>query len=353
MAEPRAFALLLVAVAAALPVAMTPVTARAQSTSSPQAEDAAEAKRLFSLGSSAFLARRYGEALEDLRASYKLVPSPNSGLLIARCLRELNRRVEAVEMYGAVAADARRRAADGDGKYAQTADVATSEAAAVRATLGTIRVKVVRPGPGSLVVIDGSASPASESELVVLHAPGDVTVRFKPRAGAEQSQRATVTAGNEVRMEFTAPAEPTVSPSPPSPPSAGNGAPRGSTAATAPSEPAAWTLPAALVSTGIAIAGGGVFIGFGLSSEGKYADLEKKCQSAAGCGSTADREDADAGKRDQTIANVGLAVGITGAAAAITFLLVRAFGPRTSTASPSSPSSRVFVTAGGVSGAFE
>lgn len=350
MAEPRAFALLFVAVATAFPVVMTPAVAHAQSSSATQAEDAAEAKRLFGEGSAAFLAKRYAEALVGLRASYKLVPSPNSGLLIARCLRELNRRVEAVAMFQTVATDARRRAEAGDARYSQTADVATSEAATLRATLGTVRVRVVRPSPGSLVIVDGAASPATETDLVLLHTPGEVAVRFKPRAGAEQSQRATLTAGNEVRMEFTAPPEsPNSSPQTP-PPGEGGGA--GVPAITR-SEPAAWTLPAALVSTGVAIAGAGVFIGFGLSSESKYDDLEKRCQSTAGCGGTADREAADAGKRDQTIANVGLAVGITGAAAAMTFLLVRAFGPRTNTASSSSRRAFIALTAGGVSGVFE
>ena len=62
----------------ALALALVPAVAHADT------EDATrdEAKRLFQQGSSELLAKRYPEALEDLRASYKLVPSPNSGLLI-------------------------------------------------------------------------------------------------------------------------------------------------------------------------------------------------------------------------------------------------------------------------------
>ena len=105
----------------AVPVLATPRIAFAQSE-----DDREEAKRLFAQGSTAFLAKRYTEALESLRVSYRLVASPNSGLLIARCLRELNRPVEAVTMYDSVALDARRHAAEGDTKYAQTADVAAS-----------------------------------------------------------------------------------------------------------------------------------------------------------------------------------------------------------------------------------
>jgi hypothetical protein len=286
-----------------------------------QTEDAREeAKRLFAQGSAAFLAKRYSEALESLRVSYKLVPSPNSGLLIARCLRELNRPVDAVEMYDSVAADARRRANEGDTKYGQTAEVATAEGGAVRATLGTVRVRVARAPAGSRVEIDGGVGmPVGEGDVVVLHPPGEVRVKLKPRAGAEQSQRATVVAGGEVRVEFATAevgAAPPVEPPAVVPPKAGDKE----------GEPPSWTLPAALVGGGLALAGTGLFIGFGLKSQSTYDELERTC-GRAGCGAD-QRTRADEGKRDQTIANVGLAVGITGAAATIAILLVRAYSPR-------------------------
>src|SRR5215475_5968624 len=109
-----------------------------------QEEPRDEARRLFSQGSSEYVAHRYADALEHLRASYKLVPSPNSGLLIARCLRELGRPVEAVAAYDAAATEARR-----DSKYEKTAEAATQEGAALRATLGTVRVRVAHPPAGS------------------------------------------------------------------------------------------------------------------------------------------------------------------------------------------------------------
>jgi hypothetical protein len=328
-------AALLVVLGCVLPVVSAPRSARADTEESRE-----EAKRLFAQGSSAYLAKRYGEALEDLRASYKLVPSPNSGLLIARSLRELNRRVEAVDMYATVAADARRRAAEGDAKYGQTADVAASEGAVVRATLGLVRVRIAHPPPGSNVEIDGVASPATDSEIVVLHVPGNVTVKFKPKTGAEQSQRATLVAGGDVRMEFT-PASPEAA-APPPPPPIETPAPL----PVAGGEPPAWTIPAAVVAGGFAVAGAGVFIGFGMKSTSIYDDLHAKC-GTTGCGPQ-DRATADTGKRDQTIANVGLGVGIAGAASLITFLLIRAYAPR----SASAPPHRLSVSLGTLSGTF-
>ncbi|MDB4933505.1 MAG: hypothetical protein JWP87_477, partial [Labilithrix sp.] len=249
---------------------MAPVLAAPSAARADTEETREEAKRLFAQGSSEFLAKRYAEALEDLRASYKLVPSPNSGLLIARCLRELNRRVEAVDMYATVTADARRRATEGDAKYGQTADVSAAEGAALRATLGMLRVRVAHPPPGSHVEIDGVATPVTDDEIVLLHPPGEVAVKFKPRTGAEQSQRATLAAGGDVRMEFTpavgeAPSRPPAEAIAPTPPP-----PRAHEGGAAP----AWTVPAAIVSSGVALAGAGVFIGFGLKSGAIYDDLK-------------------------------------------------------------------------------
>lgn len=307
--------------AALLPLVVLTEVARADT------EDAArdDAKRLFQQGSADLLAKRYPEALENLRASYKLVPSPNSGLLIARCLRELNRRVEAVEMYGTVTADARRRAEAGDAKYTQTADVAAAEGGALRATLGLLRVRVAHAAPGSTLEIDGAARPVTDADVVVLHLPGEVTVRFKPASGPPQSQRATLAAGADLRMEFTAAPSSEPAPGPPPPPSA-----RTTPSPDASGSPPSWTIPAAIVSGALTLGGAGVFIGFGLKSRSTYDDLNARCGPSS-CGD-AERTTADAGKRDQTIANVGLAVGIVSAAATFAFLLVRAAGPRSTTA---------------------
>lgn len=291
-------------------------------------EQIAEARRRFAQGSTEFLSHKYAEALEDLRRSHKLVPSPNSGLLIARCLRELKRPVEAVETYASVAADARKRAADGDAKYLPTADAADAEGAQVRATLGTLKVKVAHAPSGSQIEIDGQAYPAGDHDVALLHAPGEVAVRFRPPSGPPQSQRTTVVSSAEVLVEFdggaaggAAPPAGAIGPTGPTPPPPPppETPPSGS--------PPAWTKPAAFVAGGVALVGTAVFVGFGLQSESIYSRLDKRCGPDS-CG-PADRADADAGKRDQTIANVGLAVGIVGVASVAAILLYRAYGPRT------------------------
>ncbi len=293
--------------------AVAPSPARAAD-EAPEAGDA-EARRLFGEGSRLYLAGRYDEALSALEASYKLVPSPNSGLLIARCLRELRRPVESAQMFASVESEARRRVHEGDARYAPTADAAATEGARVRAGLGRLHVRVHHAPPGTRLTVDGApVAMTSDQEVVVLHPAGDATVRLTPPEGAEQSQSVSVGAGAEVKMEFElAPRGST----PPPPPPPGPGEPP----APAPSDAASSIyVPAAWISGGVALTGLGFFTGFGLASRSKFDDLQNRC-GQTGCG-PADRAEADAGKRDQTIANVGLVVGLLGAAATGVFVVL-------------------------------
>jgi hypothetical protein len=86
----------------------------------------------------------------------------------------------------------------------------------------------------------------------------------------------------------------------------------------------------------VALAGAGVFIVFDRKSQAIYDELRDACGNV-GCGPER-RPRADEGKRDQTIANVGLAIGVVAGVATIAFLLVRAYGPR---------SAKLVVPAGG------
>jgi hypothetical protein len=63
---------------------------------------------------------------------------------------------------------------------------------------------------------------------------------------------------------------------------------------------------------GVGAIGFGMFAGFGATSEAIYAGLDDRCGPDR-C-RPSDRADADAGKRQQTIANVGLVLGVTGVA---------------------------------------
>ncbi len=294
----------------------------------PPSAAAAQAKKLFSEGSALYLKGHYPEALDALRSSYALVPSPNSQLVIARCLRDLGRLVEAQAMFAAAEVEARRRAAEGALKYEQTADSAASEGAAVRSGLGTVRIRIEGVEAGTKLEVDGVPVEVSNQEVfMVWHTPGEVAVSVHSTSGLEQKQAATVRAGTEITMEFGPPrAAPPVEPPPVSPeavsPLANATEPGVLARPSGPLEPT-WPKAAAFGSGALTLAGAGMFTGFSIASRQTFVNLRKYCGSA-GCLPT-DRtavNQADAGKTQQTIAYASLAVGVLAAVATVTFVAV-------------------------------
>jgi hypothetical protein len=283
------------------------------------------------------LAKRYAEALEALRSSYRLMPSPNSGLLIARSLRELNRPGEALEMYALVFEEAQRRSSEGDAKYTQTAEAASSEAAELRASLGTLRIRVLHPLPATRLEVDDVTVPFSpDKDFVMWHSAGAATVRFRPPTGVEQTQVVSVVPGGELRMEFQGAAQSDEAPL------------VGSERPASGSSPS-WAIPAAWISGGVAVVGLGVFAGFGLKSQAIYRDLSDRCGPAS-CG-PADRADATIGQHDQTIANIGIVVAGIGAVAAAVFVVLGTTPSAASRGTPSTPKKKAkLVFAPGVWG---
>lgn len=291
--------------------------------------DEADAKALedarwqFTEGAAHYQTKRYAEALAAFERSYRLAESPNTELLIARCLRELHRQAEAVERFEHAEKDARRRVAQGEAKYAQTADAAASEGAHLRARLGMVKVHVAHPA-GATVTVDGRAiavSPAGDATL--LHDPGDVTVVVKDAAGGQQRQTVTVLAGSSVQMAFAGEdgaKPPPIAPPPPAPPPP-------------PIRTRQWAVPAAIAAGTVTLAGLGMFVGFGLSSQATYDDLAKRC-GPSHCG-PADQADADSGRRQQTAANVGLVIGAVGLLATAAFVFFALTDDGTTATAPS------------------
>ena len=136
----------------------------------PDAETIDAARTSFAEGNTHFQARRWSEALKAFERSHGLVSSPNTQLMIARCHRELGRRVEAATAFSDAALEARSRVARGESRYTPTVDAATTEGNAVRAQLGTIQVKVERPDPAVTLLVDRkSVALSPEGEATILH----------------------------------------------------------------------------------------------------------------------------------------------------------------------------------------
>lgn len=304
-----------------LVLAFTVVTSSSPAVADPEPDAIEAARHEFAEGTSHCQAKRWQEALRAFERSHSLVASPNTELMIARCLRELGRRADASVAYATAAAEAKQRVAKGEAKYAQTAEAATAEGAAVRSQLGTIRVHVSRPAGVTLTIDDKEVALSADGRAIVLHDPGVAAVAVKDESGAVQRQTVTVTAGANVEMEFTIQApkpepkeaaakdRPVVHDEPaPAPPKPHSGS-------------RTWAWPAAIGAGALTAAGLGTFIGFGLSSQATYDDLVERCGGVGQCGPE-HRAEADSGEQAQMIANIGLGVAAVAAVATVVFVIV-------------------------------
>jgi hypothetical protein len=283
------FALALVSVSA-------PAWAALPETSPQQME---EAKRRYGEGHAKYLAGKYDEALAILVQSYALYPSPNSGLLIARCYFELNRPVEAYEKFQETETAALDLVREGETRYGETAAAAAKEKGAARAKIAILKLS---SRAGVTATIDGRPITLSATgDGLAMHDPGAVKIVFK-KDGYEDVHAIHAEAGKETVVAFRAPEG--AGPPPPPPPRAGGEERRG----------IPWY---GYVSGGIGVVGFASFVGFGLASEGTYQSLEERCGTQC---SSAERDEADSGRRQQTFANIGLVVGVV--AGLITTIIV-------------------------------
>lgn len=316
------------------PAIASPAGDRETEATSVSDKDRENARAEFADGNSAFQGKRWGDALKAFERSYAIVASPNTELMIARCLRELGRRADAANRYANAAQDAKQRVAKGEAKYKPTADAATNEGNALRGELGTIKVRVTRP-PGATATLTANGSPiplSKEGEAQVLHETGAVSVIVTDGSGAEQKRTITVSKGATVDLEFSvrAPASKseTAGVTPPDPTTDSSSSSNsqdqpdntlGNGVKVHTGDGATWAKPAAIVTGSLTVAALGLFIGFGLSSQSQFDELYAKCGRPPRC-TEEDRASADSGAQAQTIANVGLVAA--GVLAVTTIVLV-------------------------------
>jgi hypothetical protein len=331
-ARPYALLLSFVLAVASVPTASSRAFAQEPAVTGDPTE---QAKALLKQGSTLFLQGKYAEALEALDKSYELVPSPNSALIIARCLQALGRLVDSQAMFASAEVEAKRRVAEGAPKYAPTAQAAATEGAAVRAQLGTLRIRIEGPSRDTTLAIDNQAAAIpAEGDLVAWHAPGEVTVTLRAASGLEEKQLVTVRAGAEVTVGFTHPEPPGPATSAPTPETANQPAPAAAAPPTPPlAEPradirdgAAWARPAAIASGVVTVVGAGMFTAFGLAEHSTWQDLFNRCGSKHACG-PAEESRAQTAKSEQLVANVSLVVGSAAGLATIAFAVIALTNP--------------------------
>jgi hypothetical protein len=161
---------------------------------------------------------------------------------------------------------------------------------------------------------------------------------LKLPSGEEERQKVDVQPGRDTKVDIA-------------PPSVAHAAPVATAAAPCP-PPASAPPPSginqrtlALVVGGIGLAGFATFAVFGILDNGKYNDIKDSCPNGVCPRALAD--DAETGRMYQTIANVGLGVGIAGVATSV--VLFATAPSHSKERAASKPAPQVLVGLGSVS----
>ena len=286
------------------------------------------AQKTFEAADELYDGEQYEAAIKAFRTSFEIVASPNSQLMIARAMRKLGNLADAyVELESAM--DLATAAAKKDPKYEPTAKAVREELAALKGQVGVIHLRLSDPPAGTSVTVADRPVQLSALARPVIVAPGTVVVVARAEGHAELSKRVDVAAGQETTVDLELAPLSSKEPTPDLPP---------------PAAPApAPTAPSPLRTAAFVAGGGGAvglvgFVVFGAMHHAKFSDLEDSCPNNR-C--TRDRQDdIDSGKTDETLANVGLVIGVLGAGAGVTLFILS--GRKSANAPPASSASLTF-----------
>jgi hypothetical protein len=271
-------------------------------------EQRQEAQKSFEIGSKRFDAKRYGEALEAFQASYDVVRSPNTRLMIARCLRELNRPREAYAEFTGTVAEV-TAIAEKDERYAKTLEAAQAELDALKAKTALLKVSILGASGETEVQIGDLTLSSNELAEPIALPPGKTTVSAANASGERVERTLDLKAGEAAAVDLDLSVKAPPPASPPPEPVAVEATTSGTPLRTL-----------AYVAGGVGVAGLATFTVFGIMNNSKYGDLQDTCPDNR-C-PTGVEDDIDTGKTYQTIANVGLIVGGVGlAAGAVLFVM--------------------------------
>ncbi len=292
----------------------SPALAAGKSVEVASQEEMSRAQAQFEVGRGHFEASRWDEAVAAFRASHDVVASPTTHLMLGRALRKGGRLLEAwTELW--LAADEARELSSRIPRYAEAAELAEAEVAGLRLEIALVSVKVEGAPQGADLRVAGAAIdetgwrsiPVVPGKTRIEVAAGDgrtAATTIDAVAGAEHevllalaaSSGAPAPAAGASPIPVAADAEP-----PPRPARRGIGVP-------------------VIAAAGVGLAGFVTFGVFGAMTRSTNSSLEEKCPDQR-CPESV-RDDVDTGRTQQTIANVGLAVGLVGAGAAVTLFLL-------------------------------
>ncbi|HEY8087174.1 MAG TPA: tetratricopeptide repeat protein [Polyangiaceae bacterium] len=303
----------------ALALLAWPATAAGVAPGDASPEQKSAAMTHFTAGKHALEEKNWDKATLELRASLDVVNSPNARLELARTLRDAGHDADAWTEYGRVAADATKLSAT-EPRYTQTADAAKSESAALEPKLAFVTVTLAHAPEGATLKVGGRQVPSDQWGGPMVVSPGAVDIVLSD-AGGKELARQTVSATVGERAPVTLDAQPPPPPKPGAPDPDDKpdlSQPKAETAAS-PSDRSKLR-PYAYVAGGVGVVGLGLFTAFGLMDNSTYKNLQGACPNNQ-CPASR-QSDIDSGKSQQTVANVGLVVGVLGLAAGGTLFVL-------------------------------
>jgi hypothetical protein len=303
-----------------------------------------EATSHFTAGKQAAEAKSWEKAQSELRASLDIVDSPNARLVLARTLRDSGDLAGAWAEYGKTLDDAAQLAAK-EPRYQEAVNAATTERGELEAKLAFVTVTLAHGPPDASLKVGGRTIPPDQWSAPIFVPAGTVDVVVADAAGKELARKTVAaTLGQKTAVELDAQPPPPPAPVVPAAPSADD-VPPSDTVAPARDESATTSggrsklRPYSYVAGGVGVAGFAVFGIFGAMEKSTYHNLQSACPGNA-C--PPDKSsDISSGKTQETVANVGLVVGIAGIAAGATLLVLSLGGSSPTT--PAAPSTSLVV----------
>ena len=227
--------------------------------------------------------------------------SPNTRLEIARCLRAMGKTVAAYAELGRTVVEAKEMRAQ-DKRYGRAFDAATAERSEIEPQLGFLTLTVRGASEATRVSVGGEEiRRAAWAEPVPVEA-GTAQVVVDTPGVAPVTRAVTIASGQRMALDLDAregtPPDPVATP-----PASSVESP----AADSPTRPG-WLRTGAYVAGGVGVAGLVAFSVLGVLAHSTYSDLSQACGNGPCPSDKAD--EVSSGKSQQTMANVGLAIGV-------------------------------------------
>jgi len=268
-----------------------------------------EPSRLFAEAAKRFDAHEYARALEVFTRVTELRDSANVRLYLGYCFKELGQERKAHQAFSVAAKLALK---SGDTRYVQAREAALYQISLLELKLAQITISIVDAPQDVTLQLDGESLDTAQLGSPIVIDPGLHRVEATARGETPLVRDVTLEQGGKktIALLFDNRSHAASTKT--------DAEPRSELAQSSKLSHTGWLAPVGYAAGGVGLIGLGVFTVAGLKAKSTYLSLQSDCGN--GCVDAAHHDSIDSGKRYQTAANIGLAIGLIGAAACGTLL---------------------------------